>query len=128
MLIGTQDDATVRELTSIEEQLAAAWQRHDCEAWSAPLADDWSVTHIDGQVISKREAMEMCRGGLSVSSVVDDLAVRVYGDTAVVTGRTTATVDGDARQQVILRFTDVFVRRDSCWRVVVSHATRVPEV
>ena len=128
MLIGTQDEVTVRDLTALEEQLAAAWRRHDCEGWGALLADDWSVTHINGQLITKREAMEMCRSGPSVSSVVDDLAVRVYGDTAVVTGRTTATVDGDAQQQVILRFTDVFVRRDSCGRVVVSHATRVPEV
>ena len=126
MLIGTQDDATVPELTSIEEQLAAAWRRHDCEAWGALLADDWSVTHIDRQVITKRDAMEMCRSGPSVSSVVDLLAVRVYGDTAVVTGRTTATVDGDAHQQVILRFTDVFVRGEARWRVVVSHATRLP--
>lgn len=126
MLIGTQNEATVRELSSIEKQLAAAWRRHDCESWGELLADDWSVTHLDGQVITKREALEMCRSGPSVSSVVDDLAVRVYGDTAVVTGRTTATVDGDAPQQVILRFTDVFVRREACWRVVVSHATRLP--
>ena len=61
-----------------------------------------------------------------MSSVVDQLAVRVYGDTAVVTGRTTATVDGDALQQATLRFTDVFVRRESGWLVVASHATRLP--
>ena len=102
--------------------------RHDGEGWGALLAADWSVTHINGQVIAKRDAMEMCSSGPSVSSVVEDLAVRTYGDTAVVTGRTTATVDGDASQQVVLRFTDVFVRRDSCWRVVVSHATRLPSV
>ena len=126
MLMGTHDEATVRELTLIEEQLAAAWRRHDCEGWGELLADDWSVTHLDGQVITKREAMEMCRSGPSVSSVVDHLAVRVYRDTAVVTGRTTATVDSDAPQQVILRFTDVFVRRGSRWRAVVSHATRSP--
>lgn len=126
MLMGAQDEIAVRELTSLEEQLAAAWRRRDCEAWGKLLADDWSVTHIDGQVISKREAMEMCRSGPSVSSVVDDLKVRVYADTAIVTGRTAATVDGDASQQVVLRFTDVFVRRDSRWLVVASHATRLP--
>jgi ketosteroid isomerase-like protein len=48
--------------------------------------------------------------------------VRAFGDAAVVTGRTTARAGG---QTLILRFTDVFVRRDGKWLVVASHATRI---
>lgn len=50
---------------------------------------------------------------------------RAYGETAVVTGQTTASVTGPSAQRVILRFTDVLVRRDGRWLVVTSPATRI---
>jgi uncharacterized protein (TIGR02246 family) len=130
----TPDPEVVRQLEAIEAQLASTWKNRDCEGWGALLADDWSVTHINAQVISKREALEMCRTVPRTSSTVDQLAVRCYGDTAIVTGRTTAIVQGDlgivksdAPQTVTLRFTDVFLRRDGRWVVIASHATRVPD-
>lgn len=127
MLQATQDAALVRELEAIEAQLASTWTNHDCAGWGALLADDWLVTHIDAQVITKAEALEMCRTGPSVTSTADQLSVRSYGDTAIVTGRTTATVNGSAPQTVTLRFTDVFVRHDGRWLAVASHATRLGE-
>ena len=127
MLRATQDAAVVRQLESIEEQLASTWKNHDCAGWGALVADDWSVIHIDAQVITRDQALEMCRTGPAVTSSVDQLAVRSYGDTAIVTGRTKATIEGAEPETVTLRFTDVFVRRDGRWIVVASHATRVTE-
>ena len=125
MLQATNDATIVRQLETIEEQLASTWKNRDCAGWGALLADDWSVTHIDAQVITKAQALEMCRTGPPVTSSVDQLAVRTYGDTAIVTGRTRATATGETPQTVILRFTDVFVRWDGRWIVVASHATRL---
>jgi ketosteroid isomerase-like protein len=125
VLQATNDAAVVRQLEAIEEQLASTWRNRDCAGWAALLADDWSVTHIDAQVITKDQALEMCRTGPPVTLSVDQLAVRSYGDTAIVTGRTRATVGGAAPQAVTLRFTDVFVRRDGRWTAVASHATRL---
>jgi ketosteroid isomerase-like protein len=127
MLQATQDAAVARQLEAIEEQLASTWRNRDCAGWGALLADEWTVTHIDAQVITKEQALEMCRTGPAVTSAVDQLAVRSYGDTAIVTGRTKATVSGAAPQTVTLRFTDVFVRREGHWLVVASHATRLAE-
>jgi uncharacterized protein (TIGR02246 family) len=125
MFEATPDAAVVHQLEAIEEQLASRWTKRDCAGWGALVADDWSVTHIDAQVITKREALELCRSGPPVTSTVDHLAVRVYGDTAIVIGRTTATATGAAPETVRLRFTDVFVQREGRWLVVASHATRV---
>ena len=127
MLQAIQDAVVARELEAIEEQLASTWTNHDCAGWGALLADDWSVTHIDAQVITKDQALEMCRTSPPVTLSVDQLAVRSYGDTAIVSGRTKATVSGAAPQTVSLRFTDVFVRRDGRWTAVASHATRLGE-
>jgi ketosteroid isomerase-like protein len=127
VLQATHETAVVRQLEAIEDQLASTWKNHDCAGWGALLADDWSVTHIDAQVITKAQALEMCRTGPPVTSTVDQLVVRAYGDTAIVTGRNKATVSGTAPQTVTLRFTDVFVRRDGRWIIVASHATRLAE-
>jgi ketosteroid isomerase-like protein len=127
VLQAIQDAAVVRQLEAIEERLASTWKNRDCSGWGALLSDDWSVTHLDAQVITKEQALEMCRTGPPVTSSVDQLAVRSYGDTAIVTGRTQATVRGAAPHTVTLRFTDVFVRHDGRWIAVASHATRLAE-
>jgi ketosteroid isomerase-like protein len=128
VLQATADPAIVDQLETIEQRLASTWKSHDCAGWGALLADDWSVTHIDAQVITKPQALDMCRTAAPMESAVDQLSVRVYGDTAIVTGRTTATVSGASPVTVTLRFTDVFVRRDGRWLVVASHATRITDV
>ena len=116
--------ATTRELTDIVARLGAAYKSGDCDGWGALLAPDWSVTHISGQVIAREEAMRSCKmPEVKIDTMAsDDLSVRAYGDAAVVTGRTTASAGG---QTVVLRFTDVFVRRDGKWLAVASQATRV---
>jgi len=124
MLRATADPAVVRELEELEAQLASAWKNHDCAGWGALLADDWTVTHINARVITKAQALEMCRTGPAVTSSVDQIAVRVYGDTAIVTGRNRATVEGTPPQTVVLRFTDVVMQRDGRWVIVASHATQ----
>ncbi len=53
MLQATTDPAVTRQLELIEEQLASTWKNHDCAGWSALLAEDWSVTHIDAQVLGE---------------------------------------------------------------------------
>jgi ketosteroid isomerase-like protein len=125
VLQASNDAAAVRELEAIEQRLASTWKTRDCAGWGALLADDWAVTHINAQVITKAQALDMCRTGPPITYTVDSLAVRIHGDTAIVTGRTTATASGPSPETVTLRFTDVFVRREGHWLVVASHATRV---
>jgi hypothetical protein len=118
---------TTRELTEIEGRLATTWRSGDCDAWGAIVAPEWSVTHITGAMMTRAEALRMCKApeGTLQTLISDDLSVRAFGDAAVVTGRTTATTAGANPQTVILRFTDVFIRRDGRWQAVASQATRL---
>jgi ketosteroid isomerase-like protein len=122
------DPAVTRAIEQIEQQFATTWQKGDCEGWSAMLAPEWSVIHITANIVTKEQAVAMCRDPqLELASLsTDDLSIRSYGDTAIATGRTTATTGGEPSQTVRLRFTDVFVRRDGKWLVVASQATRIP--
>ena len=127
VLGGQSDSPVVRELEKIEHQLAATYQAGDCAAWGAMLAPEWSVTHITAELITKAQALEMCAAarGQIAQAAIDDISVRVFGDGAVVTGRTTFSTSGTNPVAMTLRFTDVFVRRSGRWLVVASHATRL---
>ncbi len=119
--------AVTQELTQIEQQLTDTYKSSQCDAWGSFLAPEWSVIHITGAIITKTEALASCRKpAASIESItIEVMSVRSYGDTAVVTGRTTFVVGGTSPLTVTLRFTDVFVRRDGRWRVVASQATRI---
>jgi hypothetical protein len=119
--------AVARELMEIEQRLATCWQNGDCQAWGALVAEEWSVIHFRGSVITKSQAMEMCETPPAPieALTVDELSVRSFGEAAVVTGRTRATSGGPNADTITLRFTDVFVRRGGRWQVVASQATRL---
>lgn len=116
--------AIVSELQRIEEQLASTYKSHDCAGWGALLGDEWFVTHITGEIITKADALGMCKIAPEITSKYEHLSYRVYDDMAIVTGVNHASA---LNQTISLRFTDVFVRRSGKWVVIASHATRLPE-
>ena len=127
-LLAAQASSTAaRELTQFEARLAETWKKGDCAAYGAMLAPEWSVIHITGDVLTRAQVLDMCKAASDpiASFDVADIQVRTYGNTAVVTGRTTVTTAGSTPATVRLRFTDVFVRTSGAWRVVASQATRV---
>jgi len=125
---GSRDAETI---AAIEQQLAKAWLSRDRAAIDAILAPEWSVTDASGQVLSKEQVMQEVFGSTErriEAMTIDDVNVRLFGDAAVATGRTRAT--GSYRGtsvSVVLRFTDVFVRRDNRWQAVASHASAVAQ-
>ncbi len=121
--------ADVERLRAIQQELASAWITRDRETIDRLLAPDWVVTHVAGQRITRAEAfrdmLESDATRLAVSDV-DELEIRVYGDAAVVTGRTHASgTQSEVPFDIRLRFTDVFVRRGDQWQAVASHASQI---
>ena len=125
----TQDSDPTAVLVDLEHRLASAWVKGDRPFIEALLAPEWTVTDPSGKVLSRQQVIDeaFVTSDRSITAMaIDDVRVRVFGDTAVVTGRTRATGIhlGDA-VTVVLRFTDVFVRRDAGWQVVASQGTIV---
>ena len=119
--------AAVAELTQIEGRLGTTWKQGDCAGWGAMIAPEWSVTHVTGETLTRVQALELCRKPpVPIEAfTIDDVSVRVFGDAAVVTGRTTVTTGGTSPVTVKLRFTDVFIRRSGRWLAVASQATTI---
>jgi ketosteroid isomerase-like protein len=114
------------ELQQIEQRLARAWVDGDRDAIDAIIADDWTVTDIAGTVRTKAAVfrdMFATHERPIKAMAIDDVDVRLFGSIAVVTGRTSAT--GSDGTHVMLRFTDVFEKRDGRWQAVVSQGTPI---
>lgn len=117
----------VEHLRDIEHRLAVAWVEGDRLFIEKVLADDWSVIDLTGRILTRADVLEdafATKDRKIVSMHIDDLSVRLFGEWAIVTGRTHATGEYQgAAAEVTLRFTDVFANRGGNWQVVASQAT-----
>jgi ketosteroid isomerase-like protein len=125
IVIAAQPASDERALKQMEQQLARAWSEHDRPFIENVLAPEWSVTQADGTMLTRTAVLGAFFDAVRFdSNVIDDVTVALFGDTAVVRGRTvvSATVNG-AQVNARIRFTDVFIRRNGRWQVVASHAS-----
>lgn len=101
---------------------------NDPEAISRYMADDWTIIGSDGKVVDRATFLGLVRSGMLSHEVMEseDLNVRVYGETAVVTGRGVSggTYQGLAFREVE-RWSCVFVRQAGRWRCVSTHLSRI---
>jgi ketosteroid isomerase-like protein len=114
------------DFAQIEQHLARAWVESDRATIDRIIASDWTTIAISGRLLTRAEVMaDFFRTGKSpiAAMTIDDVRVRLLGDVAVVTGRTTARAIG-SEADVVLRFTDVFALRDGRWQIVASQGTR----
>jgi dipeptidyl aminopeptidase/acylaminoacyl peptidase/ketosteroid isomerase-like protein len=127
-------EAPARAVTAEEElkRLERAWAdaevKGDAKYPEELLADDYTFTGPDGAGVDKKGYLAARRAGeVQFKSVkFGEMKVRLYGDSAVVTGQ--ATVKGRENGKDLsgaYRFTDVFVKRDGRWQCVAGQVTRV---
>lgn len=122
----SENAAIVEMLSDIEHRLIAAWVAGDSSFHERTLTDDWSVIDATGRVLTKRQmlAEAFSVDGQITKGIIDQINVRLFGNWAIVTGRTRAAgQSGDVDFDVTLRFTDVFACRNGNWQVVASQAT-----
>ena len=127
--LGAQVPSTVeRDLIKLENDWSTAWQKKDVAFLQKLWADEYLSTDQDGNTFTKAQDLANVsdRGTSTTSFALTDLKVHVYGDTAVVTGLNTikATFKGKDSSGAY-RFTDVFVKRDGRWQVVVTQGSLV---
>ncbi|HLA96266.1 MAG TPA: nuclear transport factor 2 family protein [Pyrinomonadaceae bacterium] len=118
------------ELMQLERDIGQANIRRDKAFFQRIEADEFIFTDSGGGITTKAEdvaSLDKPAGAFNlVSYDVDEMKVTIYGKTAVVTGRTTTkSVSKEREITNRSRFTDVFVKRDGRWQLVVGHASRI---
>jgi len=116
-----------QSLKAAEQQFADAVKNRDREALGKILDEQFIFTDDNGQAVNKPQYIDAVLKIIQVESfVLDEMIVRLFGDTGIVAGRWTGklTVQGKTSDAAV-RFTDTFVRRLGQWRVVASQITRI---
>jgi ketosteroid isomerase-like protein len=126
-----------QELMQMEHDWSAAFLNHDVSAVARILADDYVGTDGRGIMTTKAEEMEEAKAPAPgapmperaiLEETISDLKVRVYGNTAVVTGIANEKVSFKGKESLIrYRRTTVYVKRQGRWQCVSFHGSRMIE-
>lgn len=85
--------------------------------------EDLVFIHITGQVTTKAEWINQLRSKSFVYNRIEqkEAAVKAYGDTAVLVGKATFTVNGGSVYKLI--YTEVYTKKNDQWKLVNLHTT-----
>jgi ketosteroid isomerase-like protein len=123
-LVFAQQNSEGQELVQIEHEFGEAYKQHDAATLGRLLADDFFYTDEDGQVLNKTQYLDRAAHTRLDSYRLDDMKARLYGETGVVTSRLSGHgTYGGKGTKFDVRYTDVFVKRDGRWQLVVSQDT-----
>ena len=129
--LGQQQSARREQRRSVEQAIRQldderiqAQIHADAAALDRIYADDFIGVGPSGTVRTKPQVIsDFTSGDLKFQSITtDDVQVRVYGNTAVETGR--STMNGQDKGKAVPRdnrFTRVWVKQQGRWRLVANH-------
>src|SRR6266540_531479 len=116
------------QIKKMERDRAAAVVKADVATLEGLISDDYTFINANGQVSNKAETIENIKTGKIklTANEVSDMNVRVYGDTAVVTGKSTAkgSINGIELKGPLM-FTRVYVKKNGKWQSVAFQQTRI---
>lgn len=120
------DQEIIRKLSY--EWIYAANQKNT--VWfDSVLADEYRMIHSKGTIHTKEQEIQEVKADTSQTDLdrLNDLTVRMYGTTAIVTSiEHLKGVSGNIPFDLKYFYTDVYIKRNGKWRVVITQATRLP--
>lgn len=132
---GQQGGKVEQQLMQLERDWSAAYLKHDTAAVDRIIADDYVGIDGRGHMTNKAQEIEEARAPSPgpprppftvLDETVTDMNVRLYGNTAVVTGRTVEKIkSGEKEGEIQYRRTTVWVKRQGRWQCVSFHGSRI---
>jgi len=117
-------------LMKIQHEWAEARVKGDSSYTRRLEAEDCTIVWPDGRIVNKRGDLESMTGDIVFSEFkIDDLRVRLYGDTGIVVGQGTIKAHKGKQDLLAGKFvwTDTFAKQGGQWKVVASQITPVLE-
>jgi ketosteroid isomerase-like protein len=123
-------ESVKQELIKLENSWNDATVKRDVAFLDGILADDYTLTEFDGNIVTKAQLLANLKSGEQVTTfaVASGIKVRVYGDAAVVMGLNTEKGQNkgtDASGQY--QWTDTWVKIAGHWRCVATHASKIAQ-
>src|SRR5246127_4183822 len=123
------DAAAVATITQMENSSVKADMAGDSSFVEKNYTENFTGGSSWGNWETKQSIladMKDSKNNKTNSEAISELSVRVYGDTAIATYRSTydSLYHGDRRARTILS-TDTFVRQNGSWKLVASHSSEL---
>jgi ketosteroid isomerase-like protein len=118
------------EIKKLEQQRNEAILKGDTATLDKLTSDDYTNTTAQGKIEKKPDIMDGFKSGKIKfdSRELSDLDVRVYGNTAVITGQVNQkSTNNGADTSGQNRFTRVYVKQNGRWVSVANQATALPK-
>jgi ketosteroid isomerase-like protein len=123
---GAASDDNQKTVAALDTQYQAAVKANDATTMDRILADDFILVEGDGTVSSKTDLLNEAKSRRVHYEHQEDLeqTVRVWGDTAVVTGKLWGKgSEGGKPFEWTLWYSDTYVRTAKGWRYVFGQAS-----
>jgi ketosteroid isomerase-like protein len=124
------DDPVVAQLSAQADAWDKAIVRKDRAAIEANMAEDFRQIDGRGNVETKDSFVDVImQADLEIDPyAVEDFEVRLYGDVALLSGRTrmTGRYQGEPFASHY-RYIDIYARRGDDWKIVSVQITQIPE-
>jgi len=124
----SRDAAVVKQIEHLEEARNQAILKSDAASIEKMTSDDYTFITLKGELRTKAEIVKGFSSGSFKyeSRTISDLKVRVYGDTAVVTGRSIQKgVENGKDYSGDYWFTRVYVKQNNAWITVALQTTMI---
>jgi ketosteroid isomerase-like protein len=117
-----------KELLQLERDWTQASAKADATALGKILADDWVGQGPTGTATRAQALADLKSGDSKIETItLGDMKVRIFGDTAVVTGSDEEKSSYKGKDTSgRYTWTDVFVKRKGHWQAVASQSTFFP--
>lgn len=119
-----------QELLKINKEYDKALVRGDIGALERIFGDEFIYTSTSGEVLNKRQQLELIRSGAMkiASGASENVQIRPYGNIALVIGSFIAKGQFKGRAfDSTERYTSVWVKRGGRWQLIAEQGTLVPK-
>src|SRR5262249_41383776 len=126
----TASTSTEDEIKKLEEMRNQAVLHGDVAALDRMTSDDYTFVTLKGEMRTKSDILKGFASGSFhyESREISDLKVRVYGDTAIVTGRSVQKgMENGKDYSGDYWFTRVYVRQKGRWLTVALQTTLIQQ-
>jgi ketosteroid isomerase-like protein len=126
----TDITSETQAILDLEQEIMTAIRNKNAAALEPLLADDFIYrTHFGAEADKAEFLKSVASFPVEIFSIHgDELKANVYGETAIITGvqRAEARMPEGGREESAVAFTDVFVRRDDRWLMVLAYGVELP--
>jgi hypothetical protein len=124
-----RNEKVEQEVINVEDERLQGFKNSDLATLDRIFDDDFTFTNVNGEIHTKAELLGDVRSGKLKYTALNhsEVHVRVYGDTAILTGRSASVYieNGKEGGRTPRRYMNIYIRKNGQWRLVARQETPV---